>query len=99
MDGIKGQTPDLSTVLQVNADIAQGQLKRQLWIIALTKQAQAFGLWAPQKPGCPFVCIEPWNGIADPVGFAGDIAERELDHCLGAGESYLFEYSIKPENY
>ena len=61
-------------------------------------QAQAFGLWAPQKPGCPFVCIEPWNGIADPVGFAGDIAERELDHCLAAGESYLFEYSIKPEN-
>jgi len=62
-------------------------------------QAQAFGLWAPQKPGCPFVCIEPWNGIADPIGFAGDIAERELDHCLAAGESYLFEYSIKPENY
>lgn len=62
-------------------------------------QAEAFGLWAPQKPGCPFVCIEPWNGIADPVGFAGDIAERELDHCLEAGESYLFEYSIKPENY
>ena len=62
-------------------------------------QAQAFGLWAPQKQGCPFVCIEPWNGIADPVGFAGDIAERELDHCLEAGESYLFEYSIKPENY
>ena len=61
-------------------------------------QAQAFGLWAPQKPGCPFVCIEPWNGIADPVGFAGDIAERELDHCLAAGESYQFEYSIKPEN-
>lgn len=61
-------------------------------------QAQAFGLWAPQKPGCPFVCIEPWNGIADPVGFAGDIAERELDHYLEAGESYLFEYSIKPEN-
>lgn len=62
-------------------------------------QAEAFGLWAPQKPGCPFVCIEPWNGIADPVGFAGDIAERELDHCLAAGERYLFEYSIKLENY
>lgn len=62
-------------------------------------QVQAFGLWAPQKPGCPFVCIEPWNGIADPIGFTGDIAERELDHCLEAGESYLFEYSIKPENY
>ncbi len=56
--------------------------------------AQAFGLWAPQKPGCPFVCIEPWNGIADTVGFTGDISERELDHCLTAGESYTFEYII-----
>ncbi len=58
-------------------------------------QAQAFGLWAPQKPGCPFVCIEPWNGIADPIGFDGDISQRELDHCLAAGESYQFTYLIE----
>jgi galactose mutarotase-like enzyme len=57
--------------------------------------AQAFGLWAPNKPGCPFVCIEPWCGIADPVGFAGDISERELNHSLKVGESYVFEYYIE----
>lgn len=28
-------------------------------------QADAFGLWIPNKPGCPFVCIEPWCGVAD----------------------------------
>jgi galactose mutarotase-like enzyme len=29
------------------------------------------GVWS--KPGAPFVCIEPWQGVADPEGFEGDI--------------------------
>ncbi|WP_010214940.1 aldose 1-epimerase family protein [Sphingomonas sp. PAMC 26621] len=32
------------------------------------------GIWT--KPGAAFVCIEPWHGIADPTGFAGDIREK-----------------------
>ena len=32
------------------------------------------GLWS--KPGAPFICIEPWHGMADPVGFAGDFTEK-----------------------
>jgi galactose mutarotase-like enzyme len=32
------------------------------------------GVWS--KPGAPFVCIEPWHGMADPVGFTGDFAEK-----------------------
>ena len=58
------------------------------------EQAQAFGLWAPAKPGCPFVCLEPWCGITDTVGFDGDISQRELDHRLAPGERYLFTYWI-----
>lgn len=57
--------------------------------------AQAYGLWAPKKPGCPFVCIEPWNGISDPVNFKGEISERELNHSLKPGESFVFEYVIE----
>jgi galactose mutarotase-like enzyme len=30
------------------------------------------GVWT--KPGANFICIEPWNGIADPHGFSGDFA-------------------------
>lgn len=29
------------------------------------------GVWT--KPGAGYICIEPWQGIADPQGFAGDI--------------------------
>ena len=32
------------------------------------------GVWS--KPGAGFVCIEPWQGFSDPVGFAGDIREK-----------------------
>jgi len=32
------------------------------------------GLWS--KPGAPFICIEPWHGMADPVGFSGDFTEK-----------------------
>lgn len=32
------------------------------------------GLWA--APGADFVCIEPWQGHADPVGFEGDLGMK-----------------------
>lgn len=57
-------------------------------------QAEAFGLWAPFKKGCPFVCIEPWCGIADRVGFKGDISERDCIHSLAPEETFVFTYSI-----
>jgi galactose mutarotase-like enzyme len=32
------------------------------------------GVWT--KPGAPFICIEPWHGMSDPAGFAGDFTEK-----------------------
>jgi galactose mutarotase-like enzyme len=32
------------------------------------------GIWS--KPGAPFVCIEPWQGYADPAGFDGEIWDK-----------------------
>lgn len=32
------------------------------------------GIWT--KPGAGFICIEPWQGVADPAGFAGDIRDK-----------------------
>ncbi|GAA3702492.1 aldose 1-epimerase family protein [Sphingomonas cynarae] len=34
----------------------------------------ALGIWT--KPGAAFVCIEPWHGIADPVGFTGEFRDK-----------------------
>ena len=57
-------------------------------------QAEAFGIWAPHKEGCPFVCLEPWCGICDAKGFTGDISQRTYSHCLAPKEQYRFTYKI-----
>ena len=33
------------------------------------------GIW--QKSGAPYICIEPWHGIADSINAGGDIAQKE----------------------
>jgi galactose mutarotase-like enzyme len=34
----------------------------------------ALGLWT--KPGAGYLCIEPWQGMADPTGFAGEFRQK-----------------------
>jgi galactose mutarotase-like enzyme len=36
--------------------------------------APYLGIWS--KPPGGFICIEPWHGIADPVGFSGDFSQK-----------------------
>ena len=57
-------------------------------------QAEAYGIWAPYKPGCPFVCLEPWCGLCDKKGYTGDISGRTYIHRVAPGEKYSFTYSI-----
>lgn len=58
-------------------------------------QAEAYGIWAPHKEGCPFVCLEPWCGICDTYGFTGDISTRQYIHRLVPCEQYHFTYTIE----
>lgn len=58
-------------------------------------QAEAYGIWAPHKEGCPFVCLEPWCGICDPYGFIGDISTRQYIHRLAPRKKYCFTYTIE----
>ena len=57
-------------------------------------QAEAYGIWAPYKPGCPFVCLEPWCGLCDKQGYTGDISGRTYVHRIAPGDKYSFTYSI-----
>lgn len=41
------------------------------------------GIW--QKPGARFLCIEPWAGIADPLGCTGDFASKPGVRTLAPG--------------
>lgn len=45
----------------------------------------SLGIWT--KPGAPYVCIEPWDGIADPSDFTGEIWDKPGIRRLAPGES------------
>lgn len=49
------------------------------------------GLWS--KPGCDFLCIEPWFGTASPVGFDGEFADKPGLMLLRPGERRDLEWS------
>lgn len=50
------------------------------------------GIWA--KPGAPFICIEPWQGIADAAHTSQEFTQKEGIISLGAGKTHTADYSI-----
>lgn len=49
-------------------------------------------LWT--KPGAGFLCVEPWQGHADPVGFTGEIWGKPGMLRLEPGESHRFAMQV-----
>lgn len=58
-----------------------------------TRQAPYLGLWAAN--GGDFVCIEPWQGIADSTASSGLLEEKEGILRLPPKATHTFEWSIK----
>ena len=50
------------------------------------------GVWT--KPGAPFLCIEPWQGLADPVGYEGDFRAKPYVIEVAAGSDRRFAIAI-----
>ena len=55
------------------------------------------GLWSMVKNGemGPFVCVEPWQGVPDEVGFVGDISEKLGIQSLSSKGKTVLNFSIK----
>jgi galactose mutarotase-like enzyme len=53
------------------------------------------GIWSRGK-GASFVCIEPWYGIDDEVGFCGEIKEKEGILALKPGEIFTSSCTMTP---
>lgn len=58
--------------------------------------ARYLGIWT--KPGAPFVCIEPWQGVTDPAGFDGDFFEKPGVFVVRSGETHSFGMTISLQN-
>ncbi|WP_416462397.1 aldose 1-epimerase family protein [Sphingomonas sp. VDB2] len=50
------------------------------------------GLW--QKPGAHYLCVEPWAGMADLVGFTGDVWDKQGILCLLPGDGRSFRMDV-----
>jgi len=51
------------------------------------------GLWA--KPNAPYVCIEPWIGIADSHSSKREFSEKEMIQSLDPKKTFCAAYSIE----
>ena len=55
---------------------------------------QELGVWS--KPGgAPFLCIEPWHGIASPVDFDGDFVDKPGLMLIAPGAKRVMSYQIR----
>ena len=54
------------------------------------------GIWT--KPGAGFVCVEPWHGIADPDGFAGEYRDKPGVFAVAGGASRTIAMHVTLED-
>jgi len=52
-----------------------------------------FGIWAAKD--APFVCLEPWCGIADSVNHNQQLMDKEGINLLEPGESFVRTWSVE----
>ncbi|MCI1599752.1 MAG: aldose 1-epimerase family protein [Levilactobacillus sp.] len=62
--------------------------------VALTLRAPYVGIWSPYPKQAPFVCFEPWWGLADDVQATGDLETKVAIHRLAAHDSFQASYQI-----
>lgn len=62
--------------------------------VSLEFDTPLVGLWAPSAKDVPFVCIEPWYGRCDRVGFTGEFSERDCVKSLSPGQVFRASYTI-----
>ena len=53
-----------------------------------------FGVWS--KPGAPFVCLEPWCGVADSPDASGRLEDKEAIVRLPSGSTFTRVLTLRP---
>jgi len=62
--------------------------------VALTVAAPYLGIWSPYPKQAPFLCLEPWWGLADDVQATGDLDTKVAIHRLAPQADFQAGYQI-----
>lgn len=95
---ITAKTFDVDTYVIDSKDITVCELltaERLPWLTVRFRMP-VLSLWAPtiKHPDCPFVCIEPWYGSCDTVGYNGELRDRRVMNTLSPGEHFITSYTV-----
>lgn len=92
---ITSTTFDINTIILANQEVRRVSLldKERRPYLSVLFNSPVVGLWSP-SPEAPFVCIEPWWGRTDRIGFDGDFSEREYVNSIGIGKTFRASYMI-----
>ena len=64
--------------------------------VAMTiEDAPYVGMWSPYPDDAPFVCLEPWWGIADNVDADGQLSHKMGINRLAANQTFNAQYAVK----
>lgn len=63
-------------------------------VTMLCPDALSVGIWAPAGGEAPFICLEPWIGRCDNVGFDGELKDKFDVQSLEPGKSFRTAYDI-----
>lgn len=64
------------------------------YVTLTCKGFPSVGVWSKPKADAPFVCLEPWIGRCDNVGFDGELKDKYGEQHLKAGETFQAGYTI-----
>lgn len=64
------------------------------YVTVRCKGFSSFGLWSKPKANAPYVCLEPWIGRCDNIGFSGELKDKYGVRSLEAGEIFKADFEI-----
>ena len=63
-------------------------------IVTVRHSMPITALWSPCDGRAPFMCIEPWHGCCDPVGFAEDVRRKPFAERVEPNSTWSTHYEI-----
>jgi galactose mutarotase-like enzyme len=68
---------------------------RTPYVTLSCKGFPSFGLWSKPHSDAPYICLEPWIGRVDNIGFDGELPDKYGEMELAGGDVFTASYTIE----